>query len=311
MLNVGHAIKSRLPRFLRLALRMGQRFGVNVTPRHFYSDIPDLRHLERTDYWRHPNSMYGVQGAEIEPQVAFARACCEPYAEKLQSQRIHQDAITTNGEPGYGPIESLFLYCYVRSQKPRKIIQIGCGVSTAVLLNAVSDEPDYSPSIVCIEPYPTRFLIDAQKAGRIQLIQEQAQLVELSTLTDLDDNGLFFVDSSHTVHVGSEVVRIIDEVLPRLRCGQCVHFHDVTFPYDYSPHLLADSIFFWREATLLYAFLVNNQKFTIDASLSMLHDGAQEGTATHHWGLPTLHNASGTPGGGGTFSILDLSARDC
>ena len=45
MANLRTAITSRLPRFLRWTLECGQRFGVNITPNHFYSEIPNFRHL--------------------------------------------------------------------------------------------------------------------------------------------------------------------------------------------------------------------------------------------------------------------------
>ena len=69
-----------------------------------------------------------------------------------------------------------------------------------------------------------------------------------------------------------EVNRIILEALPRLTTGTLVHFHDITFPYDYFPRILQDDIFFWGESTLLHAFLIGNHRYTIRASLSMLHD---------------------------------------
>ena len=62
MANLKAAITSRLPRILRWMLECGQRFGVNITPNHFYSEIPDFRHLRSTDYWRKPMTMHGILG---------------------------------------------------------------------------------------------------------------------------------------------------------------------------------------------------------------------------------------------------------
>ncbi len=72
---------------------------------------------------------------------------------------------------------------------------------------------------------------------------------------------------------GSEVNRLVFEVLPRLRAGSWVHFHDIYFPYDYQRGLLDDELFFCNESALLHAFLINNDAFAIRASLSMLHYG--------------------------------------
>ena len=120
------------------------------------------------------------------------------------------------------------------------------------------------------------FLEKADADGRIRLVKEMAQKVDMSISTSLKDGDLFFVDSTHTVKTGSEVNRIILEVLPRLSSGVYVHFHDIYFPYDYKRDVLDGDLFFWSENTLLYAFLVNNSNYSIEASLSMLHYAAPE-----------------------------------
>jgi hypothetical protein len=82
---------------------------------------------------------------------------------------------------------------------------------------------------------------------------------------------LFFVDSSHTLGPAGEVSRIILELLPRLKAGAWVHFHDITFPYDYDRHVLDSAFFFPHESILLHAFLAHSSRFRIAVSLSMLH----------------------------------------
>jgi hypothetical protein len=66
------------------------------------------------------------------------------------------------------------------------------------------------------------------------------------------------------------VNRIVLEVLPRLPAGAFVHFHDIYFPYDYQSSTLT-GLCFGGESTLLQAFLINNQRYSIAVSLSMLH----------------------------------------
>ena len=53
---------------------------------------------------------------------------------------------------------------------------------------------------------------------------------------------MLFVDATHTVKPGSEVNRIILDVLPRLDAGVFVHFHDIYFPYDYQRGLLSSEL---------------------------------------------------------------------
>lgn len=269
------AFRDQLKRVLRLVFELGQRCGVDVLPRHFYSSVPDLRHLKGTKYWRGPGSMVGIRGADVLSQLSFVQECCTPaLQERIRRGDIYSSACAENGEMGYGPIEADFLHCFIAAKQPRRIVQVGAGVSTSIILRAAA-ESGYPIELTCVEPFPTDFLRRAEAERRLRLISSPAQEVELTTLTDLGSGGLLFVDSTHTVKPGSEVNRIVLEVLPRLAEGTYVHFHDINFPFDYSTDLL-DTNFFWSEGTLLAAFLVNNARCRIAASLSMLHHARPE-----------------------------------
>lgn len=269
--NLKRKLKNLSKQSLRSLFEVGQGFGFNILPRHFYSEIPDIKELKQEDYWQQPHSMVGVNGKEIETQLAFVKECCSEALQQRQKQGdIYSHACAENGELGFGPIEADFLYCFIYSKRPKRVVQVGCGVSTAVMMLA-SQEAGYELEIVCIDPYPTDFLKKSEQLGKLTLISEKAQKVPLSTMTDLGDNGLLFIDSTHTVKPGSEVNRLILEVLPILKQGSYVHFHDIYFPYDYKRDVLSKELFFSNESTLLHAFLVNNHNYLIKASLSMLH----------------------------------------
>lgn len=258
-------------RGLRLAFEAGQRFGVDILPHHFYSEIPIIRELRREDDWKKPYSMAGIRGSEPDRQLHFLSECCsEDLVARQKKGDIYQRVCTMNGEPGFDPVDADFLFCWITSKRPRRIVQIGCGVSTAVMLLAAK-EAAYRPEITCIEPYPTDFLRERHESGEITLIPKKAEDVGLETMTGIGKDDLLFVDSSHTVKPGGHVSRIILEVLPRLEAGCWVHFHDVWFPYDYHYKILSQSLFFWHESVLLQAFLTNNCKYEIFVSLCMLH----------------------------------------
>lgn len=255
----------------------GQRLGVNILPKHFYSQVPDLAELRGQRTWRSPMSFAGVAGTDLKGQIAFAAACLPPeVCAVFQARDIHAEAIAANGsDGGYGQIEAEFLYGFLRCRKPARVIQIGCGVSTAVM-ELAGEDAGYRPRILCIDPYPTEFLLRRQATASIDLLAEPAQQVALETLTSLEPGDLLFIDSTHAVKPGSEVNRIVLEVLPRLAPGVFVHFHDIYFPYDYPRRLLTHDLFFHAESTLVHAFLVGNPHCRIETSLSMLHYGARD-----------------------------------
>lgn len=263
-------VKDLAKRGLRRLFEGGQRVGFDILPRHFYSEVPDIRELRRDGEWKRPRSMAGVAGADPAGQFEFVEACCPPDVVDRLRRGIHAEACAANGEPGYGAPDAEFLHAFIRRTRPAKVVQVGCGVATAVILKA-ADESGYRPEVVCVEPYPNSFLREAADAGRVRLVSQRAQDVPLDDLTDLGDDGLLFVDSTHAVRPGGEVNRLVLEVLPRLRPGSWVHFHDVYFPYDYQRGLLDDELFFSNETPLLHAFLIHNRAYAIRASMSMLH----------------------------------------
>jgi hypothetical protein len=249
-----------------------QRLGVSVLPMHFYSSVPDIRDLRRRTDWMAPRSMHGISMLSESDQIAWL-------AELLRALPAgyvaHATAVQRHGGDGYGEMEADVLAAFVARRQPRRIVQIGCGVSTAVMLDAAG-LAGYRPTIICIDPYPTRFLERSAADGAIQLIANNAQDVPISTLVDLEAGDLLFVDSTHTVKPGSEVDRIILEVMPRLARGVFVHFHDIHFPYDYSRDLLSGDLFFANESVLLYAFLLDNPLYRIELCMSLLHYAAPD-----------------------------------
>jgi hypothetical protein len=187
----------------------------------------------------------------------------------MLNEDIYETACQENGASGFGQVEAEFLFCFVARHRPQRIIQVGAGVSTAVLLHAAKTF-DYHPAITCIDPFPTMYLRESSEKGEISLIQKRCQDIDLSVFAELGPGDLLFIDSTHTVKVGSEVNILILEVLPQLSPGCYAHFHDIYFPYDY-PCALFKIPFFWNESVLLQAFLTGNARYSIAASLSMLH----------------------------------------
>ena len=264
-------LKTLIKRWWQRGFRILQRFGVNVVPEHFYSGIPNIADLERRTDWRRPRSMHAIAANDSDRQVALLGAILAPHSVHLRGRSILEESIGAGGaDGGYGEIEADVLFAFVATNRPKRIVQIGCGVSTAIMLRG-AEQADFRPDIVCVEPYPSAYLLDADKSRLVRLIDKPAQVVDLSILTDLAAGDLLFIDSTHAVKPGSEVNFLVHEVLPRLAAGVWVHFHDIYFPYDYSRHTTGDDLFFAQETALLYAFLSGNPGYRVEISLSMIH----------------------------------------
>lgn len=269
--NAARMLRDILKRRLRNAFEVGQRFGFDLLPRHFYSEIPDIKQLRAQMGWRKELSMVGVQGADADEQLAFARATITPeLSERTKAGDIHPSACQENGADGFGPIEAEFLHSFIYTHRPARMLQVGAGVSTSVCLRAAL-EAGYELQVTCIDPYPTHLLQRLKNETRIELIDCPAQEADPGMAAALQKGDLLFIDSSHALGPAGEATRLILEWLPRVRLGVRVHFHDILFPYDYAPAILGHELFFTHESTLLHGFLCMNQDFRILASLSMLH----------------------------------------
>src|SRR5262249_20369111 len=243
----------------------------DILPRHFYSSIPDLRELSTYDGWKAPRQMAGIAGTDTAAQLEFLRDCCSSF--DFTRYSVHARACERNGEEGYGLIESDVLFAFIIRHLPARIIQVGAGVSTAIILHA-AEVAGYEPEILCIDPYPTRFLTRSAASGAIRLIARKVQDVDIGQLTLLNPGDLLSIDSTHAVRPGGDVNYLMLEVLPLLPAGAWVHFHDIYFPYDYPPSLFK-TLFFGAESTFLQAFLACNPRYAIVLSLSMLHHRRQ------------------------------------
>ena len=81
---------------------------------------------------------------------------------------------------------------------------------------------------------------------------------------ELEVNDILFIDSSHVVKTGSDVHFELTELIPRLRPGVVVHFHDIFYPFEYPKAWVLDINRSWNEIYFLHVFLMYNSAFGIE-----------------------------------------------
>lgn len=262
--------RNAIKRMLLGIHKLGIRFGIHILPVHYYSPIPNILELQKTrDVWTKKSELPGVT-VNLDEQVAHLKAICLPCQSEYAGNIVYQEGMSNHFGPGYGYIEAQALHAFIRHYKPKRIVEVGSGVSTYCMLKASemnSKETGQSSRIVSIEPYPSEKL---RNLSQIELIPQQVQAVPLEVFTELGQRDLLFIDSSHTVKPGGDVNYLILEVLPRLHTGVIVHFHDIFLPYDYQRDVYR-TFLHWAETSLLHAFLIFNERIKIIACLSQLH----------------------------------------
>lgn len=165
----------------------------------------------------------------------------------------------------FGYSDAIFLHSFLRKHLPKRIIEIGSGFSSAVMLDTIDGFFPQRPAISFVEPYPDR-LISLFKDGdreQVRLIDKKIQAVLPDDLLALESGDLLFIDSSHVVKCGSDLQFLMFEILPHLRPGVFVHFHDVFYPFDYPPEWLMEGRY-WNENYFLRAFLSYNSEWSIE-----------------------------------------------
>jgi predicted O-methyltransferase YrrM len=271
--RVRRLLRNLIKRHWKRGFELGQRVGVDVLPRHWYSSVPDFRLLRSDDRWREPLEMTGVAGAEPAGQFAFLESLVTPEVRAaLEKRGLWRAACEENGEEGYGPGDADALYALAHTKRPGRVIQVGCGVSTAILRRA-------SPTseLICVDPYPTPLLRRLVASKHVTLIESMAEHVAPARLAELRAGDVLFIDSSHTTRPGSDVHHLVLRVLPLLTAGVYVHVHDVHWPYDYSPNIFGPAdLFFGSEPALLHAFMIQNPRVAIAMCMSMLHHADPE-----------------------------------
>jgi hypothetical protein len=236
---------------------------------HFYSPIPDLKELENRTIWDKKSELPGID-FRPEKQLAMLEQLGHEFGSECQwpltSTPTPSQFYLKNDSFSYGCASTL--HTIVRHFKPQHFIEIGSGHSSKIISRALEmnkiDDPSYSPDYIVVDPYPGEIVCKRlTTVSRIE--KEKVECVDPQLFNILGENDILFVDSGHTVRTGSDVNFLILEVLPRLRSGVIVHFHDINLPYEYPKVYFTNPKFrmFWTEAYLLQAFLNFNKDFEI------------------------------------------------
>jgi hypothetical protein len=140
------------------------------------------------------------------------------------------------------------LYCFIRELNPKKYIEIGSGFSSACVLDTI-DQLHLNVQCTFIDPEPARFesLLRPNETSDFRLLPKMVQDVPLETFDELDAGDILFVDSSHVLKTASDVGFELFSILPRLKPGVFVHFHDIPYPFEYWPALAIDLNYSWND----------------------------------------------------------------
>jgi predicted O-methyltransferase YrrM len=198
----------------------------------------------------------------VEQQLELAKTLGPKWSEFWKSWRRYNP-----NNPWYNYSDAAVYYSILTTVRPKRIIEVGCGFSSAVALD-VRDHELHDLELTFIEPYPTRLyeLLEEGDNKTATIHEVILQDIAIETFDVLEKDDILFIDSSHISSPGSDVNMLFFQILPRLKPGVLVHLHDIFFPFEYPDTWLSREDWpslGWNELYVLEAFLSYNDAYEI------------------------------------------------
>jgi len=189
-----------------------------------------------------------------------------PFSEqKTDTTRYYLD------NSSYAYTDGIVLYSMIRHFRPKRIIEIGSGYSSAIMLDT---KELFNPEmeITFIDPYPKKLYgtFKESDTSSCTVLDKKVQSVSLDVFEKLGANDILFIDSSHVSKTGSDVNYELFKIFPVLQSGVIIHVHDIFHPFEYPKEWVYDGRN-WNEAYLLRAFLSHNPDYEILLFSHYLH----------------------------------------
>jgi predicted O-methyltransferase YrrM len=272
-----------------------------VPPGHFYSPLPSkaeaLAAFDRGGFGPPFPGIDLNEAGQFERLERFADWYPEqPFPEKPAiGRRFHLD------NPSYGHYDAIMLYGMLREARPRRIIEVGSGFSSAAMLDLNPILFGGHTQYTFIDPDMARLrpLLQPGDAANVTLIEKRVQDVPVDTFKSLQAHDVLFIDSSHVSKIGSDVNRFFFDVLPVVAPGVLIHIHDIAGNLEYPRHWLEEGRA-WNEQYLLRAFLMHNTAYRVELFTAWLWNAKADFIRER---LPMCGR-----GGGGQIWLRKLSA---
>ncbi len=230
-------------------------------PGHFYSAIPNLDEIRFTELGLPDDGGPGLELREEEQRSWFERlapfiADWRPPTEPDGARRYY----LPNGSFDWS--DGAVLQAMLRVLQPARIVEVGSGYSTALMLDTIDEHFSSKPSMVAIEPFPDvlRSRLRDSDGDLLEIVEKPVQEMDLDLIAGLEAGDVLFLDTTHVAKVGSDVVHDFRSVLPAVPPGVFVHVHDVFWPFEYPEPWYVEGRT-WNELYVLEAFLRFNDRF--------------------------------------------------
>jgi predicted O-methyltransferase YrrM len=252
--------------FIRYAI--AYKTNAKMLPGHFYSPVLNLEELKERGnmIWNSKKRLIGIELNELVQKnhldmILLGSTSFLPNLEKKENLRY----FIKNDNFPYP--DALVLSSMLKHYKPNRIIEIGCGYSSALMLDFASDFLNHT-KFHFIEPNPEMAFNKILKKTdldntNITISKDIVQNIKTEVFTTLQSGDFLFVDNSHVCKTGSDVNFIFTEILPILNKGVLIHIHDIFYPFEYPKNWALTHKLNWNEIFIMHSFLLFNHEFQI------------------------------------------------
>jgi hypothetical protein len=248
-------------------------YPVSPEPRYGYGKPPHdglyrVLSRNRASYMRRLTNFLAI--SDLIGEIASAAGADEP------------DGSPSFRNAFFSGLDAVALMGLLLEFRPRLLLEIGSGNSTRFARRAIRHF-GLATRIVSCDPTP-RVEIGAVSD---EVIRAPAEAVPLSVFTQLAAGDILFVDGSHQVFQNSDVTVLFLEILPALKHGVIVHFHDIFLPCDYPPNWR--DRFYSEQYILAASMLANPGRLEILLSNAFVSGDAELAAAVEPiWAIPGM-----------------------
>ena len=250
-------------RYLQARIAGYERY-LGFEPGHYYSPLvePSEYYLQQQKIFAQPSFIPSEISFNAEAQAALLRQFEGYYAEMPFGETPEAGYRYSFDNVFFTYSDAITMYSMMRHLKPRRIVEIGSGFSSALILDTNEQFFNGSIELTFIEPDPERLFKNLKQGERVNIIQQKIQDVDAGVFQQLEAGDFLLIDTSHVSKSGSDVNHIYFNILPCLKKGVKIHIHDIFFPFEYPEKWVIEGRS-WNEVFLLRAFLAFNNSFSI------------------------------------------------
>jgi hypothetical protein len=239
--------------------------NMGFPPGHFYSVVVDAHDPHVISAVRSRTSHIERISVDEKPILETLRAFAKHYARYPFSRDNEGRYRFHLNNTFLGPHDSFALFSIILELEPSRVVEIGSGFSSALLLDVNEHFLEGKMSLTFIDPSleQLRALIHGSELKTATMIERGVQDVPFEVFDALRSGDLLFIDSSHVSKTASDVNYYLFEILPKLPVGTVTHIHDIFYPFEYPEDWVLNQKRSWNEAYLVRAFLEYNTAFEV------------------------------------------------